>query len=347
VRWAHAEGLRASTQHPLGGLLTQVIGWLVPVAAAAYAATRQRIVGGDTELFVTAGRTLLSGHWDRAFAASTVQVGPVQLALYGSVGRWPETLALALAIGTALLVVAAARAASVKSGLLLCGVGLLAVETGLTGVGYSVGHPADAVLPLLWIIAADQARRGHTWCAGLLVGLSAGLETWGILGVAVLALAARKREMAKGIAVAGAAALVLFLPFMLGGHFSMLSFQWRVRPPSPLSLLVADGTVYGWSLRLAQGALAVTAGVAVAWFLRRSPHAPWAAPLAVVVMRLQLDPLLFQYYLTGPQGPVLVGAAVGASRLGVLQRVRERCPKEVFELVSALTGASAMRRQSR
>jgi hypothetical protein len=232
-------------------------------------------------------------------------------------------------MATALLVVLAARKVGVTSGVVLCGLGLLAVQTGLTGVGYSVGHPADAVLPLIWIIAAVEARRGHAWRAGLFVGLSAGLETWGILGVGVLALAPRRREVAEGVGVAVATALALFLPFMLGGHFSMLGFQWHVRPPSPLSLLVADGTVYGWPLRFAQGALAVGAGVAVALLLRRSPHAPWAAPLAVVVMRLQLDPLLFQYYLTGPQGPVLVGAAVGFSRLKLLRRVR----REPYALV--------------
>lgn len=296
----------------------------MPVAAAAYAATRQRIVGGDTQLFVTAGRTLLSAHWDHSFSSSQVQVGPLQLALYGSLGRRPEALALVLAMGTALLVVAAARRVGVRSGLLLCGLGLLAVETGLTGVGYSVGHPADAVLPLLWIFAAAEARRGHARRAGLLVGLSAGLETWGILGVAVLALAPQGRQIAEGAGVAVAAALVLFLPFMLGGHFSMLAFQWHVRAPSPLSLLVADGTVYGWPLRLAQGALAMGAGVTVAWLLRRSPHILWAAPLAIVVMRLQLDPLLFQYYLTGPQGPVLVGAALGCSRVRLPSGLRAR-----------------------
>jgi hypothetical protein len=178
------------------------------------------------------------------------------------------------------------------------------------------------MLPLIWVIAASDARRGHALRAGLLVGLSAGLETWGILGIAVLALAPRRRESAEGVAVAAGVALALFLPFMLGGHFSMLAFQWHVRAPSPLSLLVADGTVYGWPLRLAQGALAIGAGVAVSWFLRRSPHALWAAPLAVVVVRLQLDPMLLQYYLTGPQGPIFVGAAVAFSRLKLLQRLR-------------------------
>ena len=211
-----------------------------------------------------------------------------------------------------------------RNPVLLAGAGVLGVETGLTGVGYSVGHPADAILPLIWVIAAADARRGHTRRAGLLIGLSAGLETWGILGVAVLALAPRRREAGEGVLVAGAAALALFLPFVLAGHFSMLAYQWHVRPPSPLSLLVPDGTVYGWPLRLAQGGLAVGAGVAVSWLLRKSPHALWAAPLAIVVMRLQLDPLLFQYYLTGPQGPILVGAALGASRLRVRGRKLEQ-----------------------
>jgi hypothetical protein len=314
--------LRLWAQHPWGTLLAQGIGWVVPVAAAAFAAAHQRIVSGDTQLFVSAGQTLLSRHWDQAFASSQVQAGPLQLALYGSLGRSPQTLAFVLAMGTALLTVAAARAAGVRSAVLLCGLGLLAAETGFTGVGYSVGHPADALLPLIWIIAADQARRGHIWPAALLVGLSAGLETWGILGIAVLALAPRVQETVKGIVVAAATALMLFLPFMLGGHFSMLAYQWHVRPPSPLSLLVADGTVYSWPMRLAQGALAIGAGVAVARVLRRSPHALWAAPLAVVVARLQLDPLLFQYYLPGPQGPVLVGATVGCSRLKVFHRFR-------------------------
>jgi hypothetical protein len=303
-------------------LLAQGIGWVVPVAAAAFAAAHQRIVGGDTPLFVWAGRTLLSRHWDQAFAASTVQAGPLQLAVYGSLGRSPQTLAFVLAMGTALLTVAAARAAGVRSGVLLCGVGLLAVETGLTGVGYSVGHPADAVLPLIWILAAAQARRGHAWRAGLIIGLCAGVETWGILGVAVLALAPRLRDAAVGVGIAAVSALALFLPFMLGGHFAMLSFEWHVRLPSPMSLLVADGTPFGWPLRLVQATVAVAAGVTVARLLRHSPHALWAAPLAVVVARLQLDPLLFQYYLTGPQGPVLVGAAVGCSRLRVFHRFR-------------------------
>ena len=93
-----------------------------------------------------------------------------------------------------------------------------------------------------------------------------------------------------------------------------------MRPPSPL--LVADGTPFGWPLRVAQAVVAVAAGATVARLLRHSPHALWAAPLAVVVARLQLDPMLEQYYLTGPQGPIFVGAALGVARWTQVRSLR-------------------------
>lgn len=292
-----------------------VVTWLVPVAAACLAASRHLTIGDDGNLFVKAGRTLLSSHWSHAFALSNVQAGPLQLALFGSLGRADRALSLVLATAIVLLVVAAARRVGVENPFLLCGVGLVAVATGLTGVGYSFGHPADAVLPLLWIFAAVEARRGRTLRAGLIVGLSAGLETWGILGVAVLALAPRRRDAGAGVLVAAGLALALFLPFMLGGHFEMWSFRWYVYRPSPLSMLVAPATPYGWPLRLAQGAFAVGAGLGVARLLRDTPHALWAVPLAIVAAKLLLDPDLYSYYLAAPQGPIFVGASLGATRL--------------------------------
>jgi hypothetical protein len=289
--------------------------WFVPVAAAWLAASRHLAIGDDGALFVRAGRTLLSSQWRHAFSVPNVQAGPLQLALFGSLGRSDWALSLVLATAIVLLVVAAARRVGVESSALLCGVGLAAVATGMTGVGYSFGHPADAVLPLLWIFAAADARQGRTLRAGLVVGLSAGLETWGILGVAVLVLAPRLRDAGVGALVAAGTALALFLPFMLGGHFEMWSFEWLVYRPSPVSMLVAPGTPYGWPLRLAQGAFAVGAGMGVARLLRHSPHALWAVPLAIVAAKLLLDPDLYSYYLAAPQGPIFVGAALGASRL--------------------------------
>ncbi len=237
----------------------------------------------------------------------------MQLALFGSLGRSSDALAPVLAPAIALLVVAARRAVGVTNPLLYGGAGLLAVLTGLTRTGFASGHPADAALPLIWILAAADARRGDALRAGLLVGLCAGPETWGILGVAVLAFAPRRRDAAIGTVLAGGAALALFLPFMLGGHFAMLSLQWRVRPPAPISLFVAPGTPFTWPLRLVQAVAAVGAGVAVARLLRDSPDGLWAAPLAIVVARLLLDPLALSHFLAAPQGPVFVGAAAVAS----------------------------------
>ena len=302
------------------GLFSQILAWTVPAAAAATVAYlhshryNEFNYTGDQIFFVRYGQTLLSSHWEWAFSNSEIQVGPLQLAFFGSLVGREVTIAIVLAAATALLAVAAARAAGLRNAGLLGAVGLMVVVTGVTRVGYSWGHPADAMLPLVWVIAADQARRGHAWRAGLLIGLSAGVETWGILGVAVFAFAPQLRDAVVSTVAATATALALFLPFMLGGHFAMLSMAWHVAPPAPLSLVVPEGTPFGWPLRLLQATVAVGAGIAVARLLRESPHALWAAPLAIVAARLLLDPQLYSYYLAAPKGLILVGAAVGAAR---------------------------------
>jgi Glycosyltransferase family 87 len=229
----------------------------VPAVVAGSFAFLHGTAGGDTSLFVTAGRTLLSTHWSHAFANSEIQVGPLQLAIFGTIGRSGIALAVVLAVATVLLLLlATARTVGVRNPLFRGTLGLIAVAVGFTSAGYIYGHPADAVLPLLWILAAVDIRRGHAVRAGALVGLTAGLQTWGILGVAVLALAPRWREAGKGVLAAAGIATVLFVPFVLGGHFAMGSYSWNVDPQTFLSPLVARGVQYGWSLRLLQGAFA-------------------------------------------------------------------------------------------
>ena len=273
----------------------------------------------DSSRFVGAGRMLLSSHWSLAFASKYIQAGPLQLALFGSLGRSETALDVTLALATTLLLLAAADAVGVRSSALAVAVGLLGVVIGLTRVGYVWGHPADAMLPLVWILAAVAARRERVVLAGVLVGLSAGLETWGILGVAALALASRWRDVGRGMLVSSAVGACLFAPFVLGGHFEMLQYAWPVRHPSFLSLFLANGAHFGWPLRLLQSMAAVGCGIAAARLLRQSPHAPWVAPLAVVAVRLVLDPLLLPYYRTAVDGPVLVGAALLASRLAAFR----------------------------
>jgi len=291
----------------------RALAWVVPAAAAAAVAPVARGDGGDAWMFVAAGRTMLSGDWSRTFANPGIQVGPLQLLLYGTVGRVPVLTAVLLGVAAAVLVVAAARAAGVTQPRLLAGVGLAAVATGFTRAGWDAGHPADSWLPLLWILAAADARRGRTVRAGLVVGLSAGLETWGVLGVAVLALAPSVRGAARGFVVAAVSAAALFLPFVAGGHFGMDHYRWVVSSQSLVSWFVAPGTAVAWPLRLAQGALAVGAGVAVARATRGSRHAVWLVPGVVVLVRLLLDPLDSGYYFVAIEGPALVGLALAAA----------------------------------
>jgi hypothetical protein len=284
------------------------LAWSIPAALAALTAPFARGDDGDGRAFEAAGRTLISGHWSHAFANRQIQVGPLQLLLYGSVGRSTLALSIVLAVTAALLVVAAARATGVNRPALLAATGIAAVATGMTRGVYEAGHPADALLPLLWILAAADVRRGRVVRAGVLVGLGAGFETWGILGVAVLVTAPRAAALA--IAVASA----LFVPFMLAGHFASGDFQWTIDARSLLGHVVTPGTAFGWPLRLLQGGAALAAGGALAWRLRRNVHAVWVVPLVVVVVRLLLDPLDSDYYFLGVATPALVGLALVASR---------------------------------
>jgi len=295
-------------------VIKRLLLWAGPAAVAAAVEPLVRAEGGDAWMFVGAGRTLLSADWSRAFADSWTQVGPLQLALYGSVGRSPGALAALLGAAAALLVMAAARAAGVERPRLLLLAGAAAVATGFTTHVFDAGHPANGLLPLLWILAAAEARRGRTLRAALLVGLTAGIETWGILGLAVLALAPSVRAGARSALLAGCVAGLLYLPFVAAGHFAMGGYHWTIASGSLLGHVFAPGTSFGWPLRLAQGAVALAAGVIVARVARRSAHALWLVPMSVVLVRLALDPRDHGYYFDGVQAVALVALALVAAR---------------------------------
>jgi hypothetical protein len=292
--------------------------WLLPAVCAAGLAPP---AGGDFDVFSVAGKIFLSSDWSWAFADPAIQVGPLQLALFGSLGHW---FGFVVAPALALLLVSAARVLGVRDPQVLVLAGFLAVIGGLTSSGIDSGHPADALLPLLWILAAAQARRGKTLSAAVIVGLSAGVETWGILGIAVLALAPRLRSAVPAALVAAGVAAAMYLPFVLAGQFRMGSYQWYVSDNALLSYLVAAGTPVGWPLRIVQGACALGAGVALARFGRHSSHALWLVPAVVVLVRLVLDPLDSLYYFVGIEGPAIVGLTLVATRgLWLPRLVRE------------------------
>jgi len=301
----------------LGGLFA-VAAWLAVVDG--------RTDVGDAALFAEAGRTLFSGHWLDTFARADLQAGPLQMAAFGAVSQLSSALDVSqfrllaplIELGSlAALVALAGRVAEPgRRGAVRVAVGAAALAIGLVRGAFLDGHPGEVLIPLVWVLAAQRAQRGQGARAGLLVGLSAGLELWGLLGLPVLLLARPRRALA-GMAAATVAAAALFAPFMLFGRFGMFAYHWQISDGTLLHLFFSYGTPFGWQLRVGQAAAAVTAGAVVTWFARGSRHAIWAVPLATVGVRIVLDPAYNPWYWQAPQTLALLGAAAYCSRLPI------------------------------
>lgn len=269
----------------------------------------------DIPYFVQRGDVLLSSAWSSTFSMPDLQAGPVQigaLAAVAKLGGLP-LVALLLDAGLAgLLAWTAGRALADRPARARAaaqiGVVVAAAAHGTFHHAYTDGHPAQIATPLLWIAAALLARRGRTGRAGLLVGLSACLETWGILGLPVLLLAGR-RDALRGLAAAVGAAALAYGPFLLFGRFRMLDYSWPVVAGSPANLFLAAGSTYTWWLRALQGAAALGVGSLLALRLPRANATVWIVPFAVVVTRLAFEPTLNDWYLIAVQTTALVAAA--------------------------------------
>jgi hypothetical protein len=299
--------------------------WLFPVlAAAAIALAVPPGDTGDLAYFVHASERLFSGEWASTYADPSLQVGPLQLLLLGAADLLGDALgvsatrliALAVGAGVAALFVLVARKllAPQEDGIVLLAAGLAPVALGLTFDAFRDGHPAQVVVPLLWVLAGLEARKARAWRAGALVGLSAGFELWGLLGVAVLVAAPRAAQVVRATAGAVLVAATLFAPFALSG-FAMFEYRWVVNGDTLLSLFVDPGTEFTWPLRMLQGAAALLAGATLTWRLRRTTAALWAGPLAVVTTRLALDPVRYPWYWLALETLVLLGAVQLAAAL--------------------------------
>jgi hypothetical protein len=290
-----------------------LLAWLVPLGASALVAAFGTRDPADLPYFAHAARTLFSSRWADTFADPSLQVGPLQLLVVGVGDRIGGLgfLAYALEMALAALVVFVV-------GRLLRGrphraafqalAGLAAVALGVTAEAYSYGHPAQVAVPLLWVLAALDAREGRTFRGGALLGLSAGLELWGVLGAPVLLLAPVFRRALGGFAAQVAVTGALYLPFVLGGDFRMFDYRWKVEGWTLVHFLVPAGSDFPWGLRLLQGAVALIVGGALALALRRTERAIWAVPLGIVAVRVLLDPTLYSWYWLGLETLALVGA---------------------------------------
>ena len=279
-------------------------------AIAAAAAVGLAVPPGDTgdvEYFVQAAERMLSASWRETYASSTLQAGPLQLLLF-ALSTTPVVGAVVGAAAAGLFWLVGRRLLGDISGWALLAGSLAPVVLGLTFHAYRQGHPAQVLVPLLWVLAGLEARRGRAWLAGLLVGVSAGFELWGVLGVAVFAVSPRVRDCIRAVAAAALVTLLPYAPFALAGEFAMFEYRWLVNGDTLLSLFVEPGTAFTWPLRVVQGGTAVMAGAAVAWSLRQSTAALWAGPLALVAVRLALDPVRYPWYWLALETLALVGA---------------------------------------
>ena len=279
--------------------------WLLPVLLALPACVldgRPDHWDADLPYFTRMGERMLSAHWSTTFAHPKLQAGPAQLLVFGAAGRLGDALGFApgrllaplteLAI-VALLVVVVGRVVprGRRRGAARVAVASLFVLLQNPSTVYLAGHPADAIVPLLWLLAALEARAGRTGRAGLLLGLGASFEVWSLLGAPVLLLAPRLRDVCRGAVVQGLATAAPFVPFLVAGPFRMFAFHWQVRSGSLVSVFLAPDTPFPWTWRLAQGALALGAGALVAHLARSRPASVALVPLAVVGVRLLLDPM--------------------------------------------------------
>jgi hypothetical protein len=298
--------MRDLLRSPLARLWVPVLG---PAAGLAY--LDRGTDAGDLVYFVHKGEQLLSGGWADTFSDPNLQSGPLQLIIFGAV-RDLGALAFLIELGVAALLLFVLGRLGLSDRVRVA-VGLLAVAAGVTHIAFVYGHPAEAIVPLLWVLAGLWAREGRVLSAGALVGLSAGFELWGVLGVAVLLLAPKLTRALAGACVQFVVVAVMLAPF--AGTFRMFDHQWQVTSGTLVGLVVGPGAHFGWPLRLAQASLAIAAGAALALALRRSVHSLWLVPLAVALVRLLLDPVSFGWYWLEVEALVLVGAGLVLSEL--------------------------------
>ena len=266
----------------------------------------------DADGFARAGRVLLSPHWRHTYSDSWLQAGPFEqiICLLGrtlGVTARGEPVALNM-IGAAALLAVARRVlgADWKA--------LLYVGAGATGLGiisdlYEIGHPSELFIALVWILAARAARRDALLWAALLLGLSAGFETWGLLGAPILfLLPSYRRTIAAGCLTLAVAAAV-YAPFALGGDFHMFDLHWSVTGGLD-GAMFGQGAPFTWQMRLTESVFVVSFGCALALALRhRTSAAVWIVPAATSMLRLFLDPVRYPYYWDTGLVLILIGTA--------------------------------------
>ncbi|MFN2525549.1 MAG: hypothetical protein ABR505_04705 [Actinomycetota bacterium] len=317
---------RAQERHPKVASIYRAVVQRAILVIALLAVVRGLWDGVDIPLFdfdrfLRAGDRMLSSDWQLTYSEPRLQAGPLLLLLYGVSLRLADLVGLAaqfslsvivqvlVAVGVVLCVRAlrADRGAAAAPGIEFFA-GLAAVLGGLTWEAYASAHPSEALIPLLWLPAALLARRGRTTTAALLIGLSATLKLWGILGLPVLLLAPNLLQAGWAIALAGVVAIVPYAPFLLFGETATFGYAWGIQPDSPLGLFFREREGFTWAMRIGQSAMVLAGGGVFAWRRRSAWTSIWAAPLVLLAIRFLTEPLDYHYYWLAPGILVLVAA---------------------------------------
>jgi hypothetical protein len=303
--------------------------WLVLAVASVGSALLEVRTSGpssDGPYFETAGGRLLSSSGLHVYAASGLQAGPLQIGGFGVLAKIctalhlpvDESFAVVSTLASTLLIVLGVRL--LRRHLGLASSAMAELITGVFAVGwllaaevYLSGHPAELVIPAVWIAAAALATDDRVVVAGVVIGFAAGFETWSVLGVPVLLLAPTVRSAGIGLAATVGTAAALYLPFVIAGPFRMGQAQWRVASPSLVHALDPALVTFPWSARLVQSVVVVAVGSLAVWAVRRSPHratiAVWAVPAVIALAKAVTEPSGYDWYWLPAQITLLAGCA--------------------------------------
>jgi hypothetical protein len=284
--------------------------WIIAGAVAILATIDgiQPVYFSEFQVFGAAGRRLLSGEAMNVFDAAPLQIGPIHVLLNGMADLVADifvvdpqvVLAIAVEVGFTVGLVLVARKVAAIAGTRVNPV----VEVGAIALGvafaipwslYLFGHFGEGTIPLLWMLAGYEARRGRYLRAGLFLGAAAGLEPWGLWGLPLLGLGSEVRGMLKATGIAVSAAALVYAPFMLFGDFRLFGYRTVAASETALVRLLAgpEGD-FSWALRGVQAALMLAVGTGLVVLARKRAsldQAIWAIPLAMGGARLLLDPV--------------------------------------------------------
>jgi hypothetical protein len=303
--------------------------WFVLLVAAVGVALLEVHTAGpsnDGPYFEAAGRRLLSAAGLHVYAAPGLQAGPWQVGAFGLLARatdWmhlptDSTYAVISTLASTALVVIGVRllrrqlgfAASATAELLS---GVLAIGWLMTTEVYTSGHPAELVIPALWIAAAAQSTDNRAGRAGILLGLGAGFETWALLGVPVLLLCADWRAAARGVVAAVGVTAATYLPFVIAGPFRMGKATWPVSRASFIHVIAPRLDSFPWSARLLESVVVVGFGVLACWVARRAAAgtsaAVWLVPTVIALAKAISEPSGYDWYWLPVQLSLLAGCS--------------------------------------